>query len=241
MTTDAIVKANGVAPTPMDLLQLAMSQGADLDKLSKLMNLQERWQATEARKAFVVAMNEFKKAPPTIVKNKHVSFQTAKGRTEYDYAPLSDVCAAVIIGLSKQGISHHWTVEQPRDGWIKVTCILTHESGHSEQTSLMGQADPSGGKNDIQALGSAVTYLQRYTLLSATGLAAGDMDTDGRAQIVPASVNISEKVEWILCAKDMDELKRIYHDAYQAAVAHGDKAAMSAIIQAKDQRKRELQ
>jgi hypothetical protein len=31
-------------PTPMVLLQMAMSQNADLDKLSKLMDLQERWE-----------------------------------------------------------------------------------------------------------------------------------------------------------------------------------------------------
>ena len=43
--------------------------------------------------------------------------------------------------------------------------------------------DTSGSKNSIQAISSAVTYLQRYTLLAATGLSTselGNLDNDGR-------------------------------------------------------------
>ena len=68
-----------VALTPVELLRIAVSQNADIDKLTKLMDLQERWERNEARKAFVVAMNAFKSAPPTISKNKQVSFQSSKG------------------------------------------------------------------------------------------------------------------------------------------------------------------
>jgi hypothetical protein len=41
--------------------------------------------------------------------------------------------------------------------------------------------DDSGGKNKIQAIASAKSYLERYTLLAITGLATKDMDDDGRA------------------------------------------------------------
>jgi hypothetical protein len=56
-------------PTPMVLLQMAMSQNADIEKLSKLMDLHERWEKTEARKAFDHAFAAFKsesvKSPET--------------------------------------------------------------------------------------------------------------------------------------------------------------------------------
>ena len=45
---------------------------------------------------------------------------------------------------------------------------------------MTAPADTSGSKNAIQARGSTVTYLQRYTLLGALGLVTGDEDTDGR-------------------------------------------------------------
>ncbi len=60
-----------------------------------------------------------------------------------------------------------------------MTCILTHELTHSERTSLTAKPDQSGKKNPIQAIASTVSYLQKYTLLAITGLAAQGMDTDG--------------------------------------------------------------
>lgn len=168
------------APNPMQMLQIAVSQGADIDKLKTLMDLQERWEKNEARKAFITAMTAFKANPPEIVKNKHVSFPTSKGTTEYDHATLASVCRAIIAGLSIHGLSHAWRTEQS-EGKIRVTCIITHALGHSEQTSLVSESDGSGGKNSIQGIGSTVTYLQRYTLLALTGLATTDReDTDGR-------------------------------------------------------------
>jgi hypothetical protein len=156
----------------------AATENFDVDKLEKLLAVKERWDANEARKAFTAAMAAFKANPPEIIKDKHVAFQTSKGMTEYDHATLGSVCAAIVKGLSEHGISHRWDVAQ--DQRIKVTCILTHEQGHSEQVSLTASADESGGKNSIQAIGSAVTYLQRYTLFAATGLAAMDQDDDGK-------------------------------------------------------------
>ena len=97
-----------LAVTPMDLIQLAVGQNADIDKLEKLMNLQLRWEANEAKKAFVTAMNAFKADPPEITKNKLVAF----GQTSYSHATLDQVCGKVTESLSKHGISHRWRVEQ---------------------------------------------------------------------------------------------------------------------------------
>lgn len=165
--------------TPMRMLQIAMDQGADLAKLEQLMALQERWEKSEARKAYVAAIARFKKNPPEILKRKRVHFENNKGgTTSYMHAELADVCAGAIRGLAEVGISHHWEVEQDAS-LITVHCVLTHEQGHSERTTLKGPADQSGGKNAIQAIASAVTYLERYTLLAATGLATRGTDNDG--------------------------------------------------------------
>jgi hypothetical protein len=168
------------APTPMTMLARAVEQGADLDKLTKLMDLQERWEANEARKAFVAALNAFKADPPTLTKNKHVMFETSRGVTEYDHATLDQVSSTIGKALSAHGLSHRWEVEQLEGGLIKVTCVLTHDKGHSERVPMQCTADDSGGKNKIQSIGSTVTYLQRYTLLAATGMAVGGADNDGR-------------------------------------------------------------
>lgn len=181
------IPARAVVPaatTPSHLLAMAVEQGADLDKLTKLMDLQERWEANEARKAYVAAMADFKAAPIVIGKNKRVSFTTAKGKTEYDHAELSDVTAALVPRLSQHGFSHAWTVKQDA-GKITVACVLTHRLGHSERVEMTSGADDSGGKNSIQAISSANSYLQRYTLLAVTGQATGGQDDDGRGYVDP--------------------------------------------------------
>jgi hypothetical protein len=86
--------------------------------------------------------------------NKHVKIEprdSSKRTAEFDHATLDHVCDAVISLLAKHGLSHDWKTEQNGE-WIKVTCILTHEGGHSEERSLMGVADNSGFKNSIQRL-----------------------------------------------------------------------------------------
>ena len=177
--TEVIELGAGVpAPsTPADLLRLAVQSGTTLDKLEQLMLLQERWEGREARKAYTKAMTLFKADPPVISKTKTVEFSG----TSYKHATIGDVTTAVIAGLSRQGLTHRWSVEQPGDGRIVVLCVLTHELGHSESTRLEATADISGKKNPIQSVASAVSYLQRYTLLLATGLATHDqVDDDGR-------------------------------------------------------------
>lgn len=166
--------------TPSQLLALAVQQGADLDRLERLMALQERWEANEARKAYTQAMAAFKAEPMTITKDKHVEFTTQKGVTSYDHATLGNVVRTIVAGLARHGLSHSWQTDRMEGGRVQVTCRITHSLGHSESIALDAGLDDSGGKNNIQALGSAITYLQRYTLLSITGLATEDQDDDGR-------------------------------------------------------------
>lgn len=168
-----------VAVTPMQLLQLAMSQGADLDRLERLMQLQRQWEAGEARKLYVSAMAAFKSEPLKILKSKRVD---VPGGAKFAHATLADVVDGVIAALSKYRLSHGWETKQDGD-LITVTCIITHEAGHSERTTLFAPPDKTGSKNTIQQIGSTVTYLQRYTLMAACGLAAKDMDNDGRGAI----------------------------------------------------------
>ncbi len=177
MTEGTAIKTveTGTTVTPAELLQIAVQNGADVDKLEKLLDLQMRWEADQARKAFVVALGEFKADPPQIVKNRHVAF----GQTEYDHATLDQVCNAIGGALAKHGLNYRWEVEQ-EGGAIKVTCALTHVGGHTERVSIQSMPDDSGGKNSIQSIGSAIHYLQRYTLLASTGLATtSDQDDDG--------------------------------------------------------------
>lgn len=159
--------------TPMALLQIATKKGADVDKLQQLMIMKREYDADIAKKAYVAAMAKFRSECPTINKTSKVEF----GTTKYTHATLAGALEQIKDLLGKNGLSHSWVTNQSSNA-ITVICRVTHELGHSEETSLIGASDTSGGKNAIQGIGSAVTYLQRYTLFSILGLAAA-VDDDG--------------------------------------------------------------
>lgn len=173
---------------PMRLLELAISNNADVDKLEKLMALQERWDAQEAKKSFLRAMANFQESCPDIVKAK-------KGHN-YLYAPLSDIITQVRGLLADNGLSYRF--EQSHESQIEVTCIISHVDGHSEKTTMKAQPDTSGSKNAIQAVGSAVQYLMRYTFIGALGITTADIDMDGRVPQKPCADAITQDSEaWL--------------------------------------------
>ena len=226
-----IEPVTGQQITPMDMLNMAVSQNADLDKMEKLMALHERWQANEAKKAYVVAMGAFKADPPTIYKEKTVSFETTKGTTTYTHALLENAAELIGSALTKHGLSFHWNCDQLEGGIVKVTCVITHVQGHSESVPLQAGLDQSGGKNNIQALGSTITYLQRYTLFAATGMAAKGVDDDGaktnaeyitEGQVADLNALLDEvgadKVKFRAHFK-IDKIEELPAKAYKQAVA----------------------
>jgi len=169
------------ALTPLAMLNRAMETGASMEVLEKFMSLHERWEAGNARKAFDAAISEAKAKIPTIKKNRRVGFESRRtgDRTDYAFADLAEIQRVINPILSEHGLSYRYQTKQ--DGAIvTVTCVMSHRDGHSEATTLSGPLDTSGNKNPIQQIGSTVTFLERYTLTAALGLASAE-DDDGRA------------------------------------------------------------
>lgn len=174
--------------TPNDMLSIAVQRGATVEELDRLITLVERMRGIEAHQAFTRAMVQFKQNPPTIQKTRTASVNSTRADAKdknysYKYANLADVCNGIIVQLAGLGISHDHAFQQ--DGTaITVKCTLTHELGHTKSAQLTAHLDTSGGKNSLQGLGSATSYLERYTLLGVCGLALDDeQDDDGAAGI----------------------------------------------------------
>lgn len=181
VTSKQGVVAVPVEPTPMSIMQLAVTQGADVAQLEKLMDLQERWEQREAKKAYDAALAKFKSENITITRGSQVHYDHRQGggSTDYKFATLHMFLEAVTPKLSENGLSLTWRTNQ-ESNMVRVTAVLSHELGHSETTTMQAAPDTSGKKNAIQAIGSTVSYLQRYTGLSITGVTTTDMDDDGQ-------------------------------------------------------------
>jgi hypothetical protein len=164
------------------LIEMAVTQGASTKKLSKLLDLKERYEKEEARKAYTAAMAAFKTEDIEIKKDRLVEYphrDDPTGKTSYRHASLGNIVNIAVPKLAAHGLSHKW--ESKREGdRVEVRCVMTHRDGHSEATEWWpGPLDNSGKKNPIQQAASTVTYLERYTFLMITGLAVEDQDDDG--------------------------------------------------------------
>ena len=232
---NALIKKDNQT-TPAMLLSLAVEQGADLDRLEKLMNLKLQWEANEARKAYIEAMAEFKKNAPKINKDKHVRFATQKGVTEYNHATLANVLDKIDTELGNNGLTVSWGTSYDNN-IVKVTCRITHVLGHYEETSLTAGKDESGGKNSIQGIGSTITYLQRYTILALTGLATQDQDDDGAGATAYISDKELSTITDMVNAKDVDLakfLKYVGAESLETIPASKFKTAMAGLRAKKD-------
>lgn len=192
------------APPPVPVSEgdafLAMIERAardpqvDIDKMERLLDRRERMDAQERVRAFNSAMAAAKAEFEPIVKRHLVDFVNKDGkRTTYKHEDLADISAAVDPVLARHGLNTRYRATSNPNEPITCTCIVTHEGGHFEETTLSAGADTTGGKNSIQGIASTLSYLQRMTKKAALGLAAA-RDDDGRlAGAATAAERITEQ------------------------------------------------
>lgn len=234
----ALVEAK--QPTPMMLLKMAMDQSLDADKLGQLLDLQMRWEAHEAKKAYITAKLEFQKNAPVILKTKKVAYQ----QVSYSHAELDKMWEILIPEMAKYNLGFSWRPEPSDSGKTRMSCVLAYSNGalaHSEvEATIEAPADTSGSKNQVQAIGSSSTYLQRYTLFAALGIVAKNQDNDGRTSESLSSQSVEDYLTTIQDASTIPELKLKYEAAKAAASRLSDADAVQQFLAAKDKRYKEL-
>jgi hypothetical protein len=177
-----------LVPAALTIIErAARDPGVSVEKLEKLIALQERVLDREAKAAFNTAFVELQAVLPVVVERA----RTDKGT----YAPLEDIVEKVRPLLHEHGFSISHETLWPETGVVKVVGHLMHAQGAERTSEFMSEADTSGSKNAIQALGSAVSYGRRYTTNSLLGIVTRGEDDDGRTG-VPAKVP-QEIEEWL--------------------------------------------
>lgn len=172
--TPAALPATTVALDPqMQMLrELAADPNFDVAKLQAMVAMIERAQDRGNEQQFNAAFARMQPHIPTI---------NEKGRTDKGtYAPREDIVDAVRPILAEYGFSASFRTEWPENGKIRIVGILTHEGGHSRESTFEAAADTSGSKNAVQAQGSTVEYGRRYTLSDLLNIVTRRADDDGR-------------------------------------------------------------
>src|SRR5688572_173262 len=167
--------------TPENFIAFALQSGRSIEEIQQLINFRNAELARLAELEFNEAKAQFLKNCPAIVKNK-VAPETMKDGKKwggYKYSDLDNLINTVKEAEATAGLSHDWEDGKNEKGEMVVTCILSHLNGHKKKSTLSWSFDKSGGKNDIQAMKSTISYLRRATLESVLGVSQGG-DNDGQ-------------------------------------------------------------
>lgn len=193
-----VIEKAEIAPRQLHPLAQAMmaalEKSPDPETMRQVLALQREHEAHEAKRMFSIAMVSLKNDLPAIIsRDKAVSFSG----TKYSHASLAHVLEEVEPHLTRFGFSLSWRISSDEKG-VTCVCVLTHQAGHSIDTTMTAPADKSGSKNPIQAIGSTSSYLQRYSALALLGITTGDVpDADDQAAPdVDTKRNLRACAEW---------------------------------------------
>ncbi len=163
----------------------ASDPAVDIDKLERLLSMQERLQASQALAAYNADMASLQAHMPSITKDAKI---IVAGTVRATYASFENIVSTIRPMLDDYGFSV--TFKTTFEG--ELLCVLgriSHRAGHSEETVIKLPFDTSGSKNDVQAIGSSVSYGKRYALCMLLNIATGGEDDDGAA----AAPKVDEK------------------------------------------------
>ena len=159
--------------------QVCMNPEMDVNKLEKMLDMQERVLDRQAEQQFQIDMAKMQAELPVIDRNGAIQ---VKGVVRSKYAKFEDINKAALPIMQKYGFSITFETQQANE-YINVIGVLRHRSGHKQSTQLQIPYDQSGAKNAVQAVGSSVSYGKRYVMTALLNITTSGDDDDGQSAV----------------------------------------------------------
>jgi hypothetical protein len=181
---EAQISAKTETQQLMDLIgMLAANPEADVAKFNALLDLKERLEDKAAEKQFNESYMLMAKELPLIKKDGTVEYkdkQTQKAEKAFNWAKWETMYPTLRPILEKHGFALTFDTQPRADGGgAIVKGILFHVGGHKREASITLALDSSGGKNNIQGMGSTFSYGKRYTATMLLNIVTIGEDDDG--------------------------------------------------------------
>lgn len=165
----------------------ARDPNVDIDKMERLLQMQERVLARNAEQAFNVAMTAAQS------KMRAVATDSNNPQTRSRYASYAALDRAVRPIYTAEGFALSFdTADGAPDQYIRVVCHVSHRGGYSRTYHIDMPADGKGAKGgDVMtkthAVGAGSSYGQRYLLKMIFNIAIGE-DVDGNEPVSTAPI-----------------------------------------------------
>lgn len=160
--------------------RLAKDKHVDVNKLERLIAMQERIMAVNAKAAFDADFAVMAPTIPAIPKNGRIVVDSGPGQRATPYSTNEDIQKVLRPILAAHGFAISFRTEYPEKGLIRIVGVLTHRQGHTRESLFESAGDDSGKKNKIQAIGSTISYGHRYTTKDLLNITEQGEDDNGK-------------------------------------------------------------
>ena len=160
------------------IARAASDPAVDIDKMERLLAMQERVMERNAEAAF----NEAMRASQGDM--RQVATDANNPQTRSRYATYAAIDAALRPIYTRHGFSISYGTADAPEGYVRVLAYVSHVGGHTRRYEAAMPADGKGAKGgDVMtkthAFGAATSYGMRYLLKMIFNVAIGEYDLDG--------------------------------------------------------------
>ena len=161
--------------------RMAMSPEVDVEKLERLMAMQEKMLDREAEQAYTRSMVAVQGEIEAVTRDK------VNPQTHSKFVSLEAMKKVVVPVYTREGFAlSYGEADCPKENHVRVSCKVMHSGGHSEVFFYDCPIDDAGiagkvNKTPTHGKASAVTYGERYILKLIFNITIQDEDDDGNA------------------------------------------------------------
>lgn len=195
--TDLIVPTEAALPAPVPvvanepnsllpaIISMARDPSVDVNKLDALLRMQRELQVDQARQEAIQAFGRLSRAMPRVKKNGTISLgedkTTGKSKGAIPFARWEDIDKVIRPLLAAEGftLSFNSAARAEAGGGLVVTGELMHSSGHVRVATIPLPLDTGPGRNNLQAMGSTLSYGKRYCAEMLLNIVREGDDDDG--------------------------------------------------------------
>lgn len=174
------------------IARAASDPNVDVDKLERLLAMQERILSREAEQAFNEAMRKAQADIEPVIKNK------VNPQTRSEYADLVALSEAMDPIIHENGFTlSYGTDASPLPDHYRVTCLVAHIGGYSRDYHADVPIDMTGikgerNKTTTHGWGSAMTYGRRYLKVLIFDVTSVIKDDDGNRAGRGSTINAEQ-------------------------------------------------
>ena len=222
--------------------RMAMSPDVDVEKLERLMAMQEKMLDREAEQAYTMAMVAVQSNIQAVTRDK------INPQTHSKFVSLEAMKKVVVPVYTQEGFAlSYGEGESTKENSVRVTCKVMHSGGHSENFFYDCPIDDKGiagkvNKTPTHGKASAVTYGERYILKLIFNITIQDEDDDGNAashiveyidedmvnilhsKLTENEIDEKKFYSWLKRDLKVDGLENISMQAYKTVTARIDSA-----------------